>query len=213
MGTSTSSRNSYSFLQSFYCNKPLQAVQQPWTLIKSMLRLPTRREPHWDPLITKVGKKLQRLSSLTCLFGLTTKSVLSLGFSWGVDMTLYILYIFQRQDWQFHNATSTKDFVLCNLQPAYEASNDPATRPCLGSVNHESPLSQMDTPVFRATYWCGQKCTYPSQELHNKLQQDLQAKNLALQQQKKSGSTKGRPTKVGAWHCSVFWLWSFKNMT
>jgi hypothetical protein len=85
---------------------------------------------------------------------------------------------------------------MCNLQPAYEASNDPATRPCLGSLNPDTLLSHGTFPVFRATYWCGQKCIYPTQQVHMKIKGDLQAKAHAVQQHKEAGTGKGRPTKV-----------------
>jgi hypothetical protein len=92
---------------------------------------------------------------------------------------------------------SNKAFIMHNLQPAYQASSDPATRPCLGSLDSDTllSLSHGSFPVFRATYWCGQKCTYPSQQVHMKIKEDLQAKAHAVQQHKASGG-KGRPTKV-----------------
>jgi len=105
-------------------------------------------------------------------------------------------FIFQRQDWRFHDHISNKAFVMHNLQPAYEASSDPATRPCLGSLIPDTLLSHGTITVFRATYWCGQKCTYPSQEMHMKIKSELQAQAHAVQQHKRASTGKGRPTKV-----------------
>jgi hypothetical protein len=82
-----------------------------------------------------------------------------------------------------------------NLQPAFEGSSDPATRPCLGSLNPDILLSH-NVPVFRATYWCGQKCTYPSQEVHMKIKEGLQARAHAAQQHTSSKSGKGKSAKV-----------------
>jgi hypothetical protein len=83
-----------------------------------------------------------------------------------------------------------------NLQPAFEGSSDPATRPCLGSLNPDTLLSHRVVPVFRATYWCGQKCVYPSQEEHMKIKEGLQAKAHAAQQHTSSKFGKGKPAKV-----------------
>lgn len=190
--------------QSCYCSKPSQDALLWWILIRSMLKLQSTRGFHFTQWTTMGGRRLQRLIFLTYLFGLSTRYVLV--FLW-TTCTVRMTQWFQRQDWQFHGSTTSKDFILRNLQPAYEASSDPATRPCLGSLTPDSLLSQRSAPVFRATYWCNQKCIYPSQEMYTKYQEDLWAKKEALKQYK---GAKGRPTKVhNLFELSTYISWLF----
>lgn len=77
------------------------------------------------------------------------------------------------------------------MQPAPEMSSDPGT--CAFSSHLKNTFFAPEPiPVYRAIYWCGQKCTYPDQEEYNSWK-EAQKQEKHLQNQEKR---RGHPTKV-----------------
>jgi hypothetical protein len=95
----------------------------------------------------------------------------------------------QKQDWSFHDSFKHAD--LRNLQPAYEYTSNPAANPCSSHLK-ESFTSNISVPVFRAVYWCAQKCVYPDKKEYDAWkEEEKQQKQLQSVVKKK-----GQPTKV-----------------
>lgn len=91
-----------------------------------------------------------------------------------------------------------------SLQPAFEHSSDPATSASSSHLKTEF-FAPKPVPVYRAVYWCGQKCTYPEKEVYDEwIEQEKQSKQRSNMEKKK-----GRPTKV---HIHYFLLYAVLNL-
>jgi hypothetical protein len=82
-------------------------------------------------------------------------------------------------------------FKLQNTSIIFDHSSDLGIRSCIGSMGSSFLSSGRRVPVYRATYYCGQKCTWPSE----KVWKAMKAEESEMKKQAKKG--RGRPTKVG----------------
>ena len=81
-------------------------------------------------------------------------------------------------------------FKLQNTSVVFDYSSDLGIRSCVGSMESSFYRPRSAIPVYRATYYCGQKFTWPPE----KEWKAMQAKETELKRLAKGG--KGRPPKV-----------------
>ena len=81
-------------------------------------------------------------------------------------------------------------FKLQNTSVVFDYSSDLGIRLCVGSMESSFYRPRSAIPVYRATYYCGQKFTWPPE----KEWKVMQAKETELKRLAKGG--KGRPPKV-----------------
>jgi hypothetical protein len=92
---------------------------------------------------------------------------------------------------------------LQNTSVVFDYSSDLGIRSCIGSMDSSFLQIGKPIPVYRATYYCGQKCTWPPEE-EWKAMKDQEAKR-----KKQAKFDKGRPTKVefpAKYHMEIFIL-------